>query len=206
MILMHSWFAALVSGPYRNVLPFLLSVGTLFVWLGGIGMIVFNSRRALVLAAMPAIEASHDDMPTLSIVVPACNEEDTIERGMNSLLALDYPHLEIIAVNDRSTDRTGAILDRLALSDPRLRVLHVETLPAGWLGKNHAMHSGSQAAKGKWLLFTDADVVFAPDALRRTVAFAERECLDHLVLSPRCETHGFWERAKLRWQLMPVPP
>ncbi|HLV81762.1 MAG TPA: glycosyltransferase family 2 protein, partial [Chthonomonadaceae bacterium] len=107
---------------------------------------------------------------------------------------LAYPCYEIIAVDDRSTDATGAILDRLAALDPRLRVLHIKELPPGWLGKNHALQVASDAAAGEWLLFTDADVVFAPEALRRAVAYAHTRGVDHLVLSPSCETHGFWER------------
>jgi glycosyltransferase involved in cell wall biosynthesis len=91
----------------------------------------------------------------------------------------------VIAVDDRSSDRTGAILDELARTDPRLTVLHVSALPAGWLGKNHALHLAGQAARGDWLLFTDADVHLAPDALSRAIAHAERAGLDHLAVGPR---------------------
>ena len=94
-------------------------------------------------------------LPALSIVVPALNEEAVIEPAMRSLLALDYPNLEVVAVDDRSTDRTGEILDRLAAENPRLHVRHVKDIPAGWLGKNHALHSGSEIVRGEWILFTD---------------------------------------------------
>lgn len=135
------------------------------------------------------------ECPRLSIVVPACNEEETIEPAMRSLLRLDYPGLEIIAVNDRSTDHTGAILARLASEDSRLRVIDLKSLPDGWLGKNHALQVGSDAAAGEWLLFTDADVVYAPDALRRVMALALARGCDHLVAMPRLLLHGFGERA-----------
>ncbi|HKS75191.1 MAG TPA: glycosyltransferase family 2 protein [Terriglobales bacterium] len=126
--------------------------------------------------------------PRVSIIVPACNEEETIEQGLTQLLALDYDNYEIIAVDDRSTDRTGEIMDRAAagsLAHGRLRVVHIDSLPSGWLGKTHAMWTAGQQATGDWLLFTDADVLFKPDALRRALAFAESEPADHVVLFPR---------------------
>ncbi len=126
--------------------------------------------------------------PRVSIIVPACNEEETIEQGLTQLLALDYDNYEIIAVDDRSTDRTGEIMDRLAagaVAHGRLRVIHVETLPSGWLGKTHAMWTATNQASGDWLLFTDADVLFKPDALRRALVYAESERADHVVLFPR---------------------
>lgn len=131
--------------------------------------------------------------PRLSIIVPALNEEETIEAAMRTLLVLDYPDLEIIAVDDRSTDRTGAILDSLAAQDSRLRVAHVETLPPGWLGKNHALQTAANSAAGEYLLFTDADVHFEPTTLRRAIALAAQKELDHLVVFPEVELHGFWE-------------
>jgi cellulose synthase/poly-beta-1,6-N-acetylglucosamine synthase-like glycosyltransferase len=126
--------------------------------------------------------------PRVSVIVPACNEEETIEQGLTQLLALDYDNYEIIAVDDRSTDRTGEIMDRVAassLAQGRLHVIHIDSLPSGWLGKTHAMWTAGQQATGDWLLFTDADVLFKPDALRRALAFAESEPADHVVLFPR---------------------
>jgi len=104
------------------------------------------------------------------------------------LLALEYSNYEIIAVNDRSTDRTGRIMDEVAASSQAhglLRVIHVSELPAGWLGKTHAMWKAGQQASGDWVLFTDADVLFKPDSLRRAVAYGEAERADHVVLFPR---------------------
>ena len=126
--------------------------------------------------------------PRVSIIVPARNEEEDIEQGLRGLLALDYDNYEVIAVNDRSTDRTGEIMDRVAASPAAhgcLRVVHVSELPSGWLGKTHAMCSAGQAATGDWLLFTDADVLFKPDVLRRALAYAEAENADHVVVFPR---------------------
>jgi glycosyltransferase involved in cell wall biosynthesis len=153
--------------------------------------------------------------PRVSIIVPARNEEETIEQALKTLLALDYDNYEVIAVNDRSTDRTGEIMDRVArelqlsqvadetvLADSGtqsrrlvaqeatnvrhgLRVIHHVDLPAGWLGKTHAMWTAANAASGEWLLFTDADVLFKPDSVRRALAYAEAEPADHVVLFPR---------------------
>jgi glycosyltransferase involved in cell wall biosynthesis len=123
--------------------------------------------------------------PTLTVIVPACNEEANVAACLQSLVAQDYPRLEILAVNDRSTDQTGAILDALAAQHPdRLRVLHITDLPAGWLGKTHAMALAARSSTSDYLLFTDADVLFAPGALRRSVSYIEKSRGDHLVTYP----------------------
>lgn len=142
-------------------------------------------------AGMPA----NAPWPRVSVVVPSCNEEAAVEAATRSLLAQDYPALQVVAVNDRSTDATGAILDRLGREHPHLTVVHVTELPAGWLGKNHAMHVGAARSTGEWVLFTDGDVVFARDALRRSVAAAVHAQLGHMVVMPRLICHTFWERA-----------
>ena len=122
----------------------------------------------------------------LAVVVPACNEEDSIEQALRRLIALDYPNYQVIAVNDRSSDRTGAIMDAVAASsNGRLKVVHITELPAGWLGKTHAMWSAARQSDSDWILFTDADVMFRPDCLRRTIAYAEAEPADHVVLLPK---------------------
>jgi len=136
-------------------------------------------------------------LPPLTIVVPARNEAAEIESALRSLLALDYPGLEVIAVDDRSTDETGRIMDRLAThsgSDGILRVLHVRELPPGWLGKTHAMWLGAQQGSSEWILFTDADCVFRPDTLRRAVHYATRNQVDHLVLFPTAHMRTWGER------------
>lgn len=132
------------------------------------------------------------DWPALSVIVPACNEARRIEAAVGSLSAQDYPGLEILAVNDRSTDATGEILERLAARDARIRVLHVAALPEGWLGKVHALHQGAQRARGAWWLFTDADVRFRAGTLRRAIRYAEAQGVDHLVCVPEVHAEGFW--------------
>jgi len=122
------------------------------------------------------------------VVVAARDEGPHIERALQSLLAQQYADFEIIVIDDRSADDTGAILDRMALASSRLRVIHVTELPPHWLGKNHALHIGAAAAAGEYLLFTDADVVFAPDALARGVAFARARGIDHLTVGPELDS------------------
>jgi glycosyltransferase involved in cell wall biosynthesis len=142
--------------------------------------------------------------PRVSIIVPARNEEDHIEQSLTRLLELDYDNYEVIAVNDRSTDRTGEIMERVSesprpsaplragfsqktreMGHPVLRVIHHRELAAGWLGKTHAMWKAANEATGEWLLFTDADVLFKADSVRRAVAYAEAEKADHVVLFPQ---------------------
>ena len=122
--------------------------------------------------------------PSLSVVIPACNEASSIEGTLRSRLTQDYPNLEVVVVEDRSTDATSSIVDRIAAEDPRLKALHIQELPRGWLGKLHALHRGAEAASGEWLLFTDADVHFAPETLRRAVAYCEERGLDFLTAMP----------------------
>ena len=134
-------------------------------------------------------------IPSVTAVVPCRDEAAGVERAMRSVLAQELVELQVVAVDDRSTDGSGAILDRLAAGDPRLEILHMEALPGGWLGKNHACHAGALRARGEWILFTDADVVFAPDALRRAVEVARAHGLGHLAVAPRFVAPGFLERA-----------
>jgi chlorobactene glucosyltransferase len=139
--------------------------------------------------------------PRVSIVVPARNEERGIEAAVRSQLAQDYPDFEVIVVDDRSTDATSSILERLAREDSRLSVVAGAEPPAGWLGKPHALHQGAAAASGTILLLADADVLYDRRALREAVALLETDGLDFLALFPGFEMHGFWENV-----LMPNIP
>src|SRR5665213_1526763 len=125
------------------------------------------------------------------------DEAVAIERCLRSLLGSDILNLRIIAVDDRSADATGDLMDRIAAEPEalnRMRVLHVRELPEGWLGKPHAMTLAAAEVASDWLLFTDADVIFAPDALHRAIAFATQSGADHFVLYPTLILHGWAER------------
>jgi hypothetical protein len=128
--------------------------------------------------------------PRLSVIVAARDEAEDMEAAARSLLAQDYPDLELVLVDDRSSDSTGAIIDRLAAEDPRVRPVHVTALPDGWLGKVHALQRGLEASSGALVLFTDADVHFQPATLGKAVAWFEAERLDHAAGLPRLWPSG----------------
>ena len=130
----------------------------------------------------------------VSVLVPARNEAANIEACVRSLLAQDYSRWELLVLDDQSEDATGAILARLAAEDGRLRVLPGGPLLPGWLGKANACRQLAAAARGDWLLFTDADTVHRPPALRRALALAEARQVGLLSLFPRQITGTWSER------------
>lgn len=130
--------------------------------------------------------------PRLSILVPARDEAAGIEAALRSKLASTYPALEIVAIDDRSNDATGAIIDRLAGEDPRTKAVHLGSLPEGWLGKLHAMKRGLDVATGDWVLFSDADVHLEQGLLERMIAHAEAEELDLVAVFPRMRSVNAW--------------
>jgi glycosyltransferase involved in cell wall biosynthesis len=160
------------------------------LWVVGLGYLIISIKR------VPALRDQHTPVPAvwprLSVLIPACNEAPNLESAVATLLQQDYPDLEIILVDDRSSDGTGEIIERLARENPRIRAVHVETLPRGWLGKVHALHRGVERASGDWLLFTDADVHFGAAILRRAVALVLHQRVDHLALIPRTIQKSFW--------------
>lgn len=148
---------------------------------------IWGNRSIAKLAQTPLPSEGYD-WPSVSVIVPARNEERHLEEALSSLLNLDYPAYELVVLNDRSTDRTGEILARMAQVYPQLRVTHITELPPGWLGKNHALAQGAKMSSGELLLFTDADIVMVPDTLRRTVAYLQSQPLDHLAVLPEIQT------------------
>ena len=141
--------------------------------------------RAMV--AVPLLEEEpplEGPSPLVSIVIAARNEGPHIGDALRSVLAQEYASYEVILVDDRSTDDTGVIADEVARTSNRLRVLHLTELPPGWLGKNHALWCGAEAASGEYILFTDADVVFEPSALARAMHFVVTRHVDHLTAGP----------------------
>ena len=131
--------------------------------------------------------------PRVSLVFAARDEQEKLPVAIRTLATISYPNLEIIAVDDRSTDGTSAILDEAARMDSRFGVLHVKELPDGWLGKPHALQKAYETSTGEWLLFTDADVRFSADALSRAMNLALSRGLDHLTLFGDVDRDGFWE-------------
>lgn len=159
------------------------------LWVVFYAMVGLGMRR---LGQLPREVAPGGPLPALSVVLSARDEAGTIGPALESLLRQDYPGLEVVAVDDRSTDGTGEVIAALAGRDARLKAVRVDELPAGWMGKVHGLHRGAERATGQWVLFTDADVQFEPGVLARAVAHAEAEGLDHLAMLPLVSYVGFW--------------
>jgi cellulose synthase/poly-beta-1,6-N-acetylglucosamine synthase-like glycosyltransferase len=166
----------------------------LLAWLIALAWLWKAITAARGLPSIPNLRALRYDLtpagcPTVTVIVPARNESADITATLESLLNQDYPNLQILAANDRSTDSTGAIMDALAAQHPtKLHILHVRELPTGWLGKTHAMALAARHAvaiqQPDYLLFTDADVVFHREAIRRSLAEAVTTQADHFVTFP----------------------
>jgi hypothetical protein len=172
-----------------------LACGIAGAWIACMVVFVRGCRKRLVLRPMGQ-HVPLGEFPRLSVIVPARNESDCIESCIRSLCRQDYPHLEVVAVNDRSTDNTAEILGRLAVEfADRLRVVHVSALPAGWFGKPHALKFGLQTATGSVVCFTDADCeLHAPSALRTAVAELLGRGFDFLSLTAKYTMTSLWER------------
>jgi glycosyltransferase involved in cell wall biosynthesis len=154
---------------------------------------LFEALRAWRLVRpLPEESPAGLEHPGLSVVIPARNEERKLEGALRTVLGQNYPKLEVILVDDRSTDGTASIMERLSAGREEAVVIHIEELPEGWLGKNHAIWVGAQRARGDWLLLTDADVHFHPTAFRRAIGYAEERGLDHLTLIPDLPLSGYW--------------
>jgi cellulose synthase/poly-beta-1,6-N-acetylglucosamine synthase-like glycosyltransferase len=172
----------------------ILNVATTLVIFALLSYAALITRRLIDISPSPSLPLSSSapspepraasTLPSVSLIAPARNEERNIERAVRSLVQLDYPSLEITIVNDRSTDNTARILDALAVEFPQLNVVHLTDLPPGWLGKNHALQLGADRSHGDWLLFTDADIVFEPTALRRAIRYCQENRVDHLAATP----------------------
>lgn len=152
-----------------------------------------------------------ENEPLVSVLLPARNEEKRILREcVDSLLVQDYENFEIIAVNDRSTDRTGEILREIAVKHAKLHVVEGAELPEGWLGKPFVLEQAFAKANGEWILTTDADIIFAPEALKTTVAYAEKNEFDVLTLIPFDICESFWEKVFLPtfcwFRMLAMPP
>jgi glycosyltransferase involved in cell wall biosynthesis len=168
---------------------------TALLWIAAVtfaGVLVVAIAFVRGARSMPDLmdETPRDEGPLVSVIFAARDEGPNIEAALASLLAQSYRQLEFIVVNDRSADDTAAVLERMAARDSRIHVVHITTLPAGWLGKNHALNAGAALAKGEFILFTDADIVFQGNAVARAVAFVEDHHVDHLTLGPTLVSPG----------------
>jgi glycosyltransferase involved in cell wall biosynthesis len=176
-------------------------LGLIFFGIIAFFWIAYGLRTALGALTLPWLKdcapAEDSQCPRVTLLFAARDEEEKLPQALATLRQIDYPQLEIVAVNDRSTDGTAKILNDAALRDSRLKVIDIAELPAGWLGKPHALQRAYGASSGEWLLFTDADVQFLPDAIRRAITLVRAKNLDHLTLMTDVEMHGFWEKTVL---------
>ena len=161
-------------------------------WLGwvicvGVAITTLPAVIALKLKRLklPTVATATMELPGVSVIIPARNEQAQIRNALTTLLQSTGVRLELIAVNDRSTDETGRIMDEVAATDDRLKVIHISDLPDGWLGKNHAMHVASTVATQELLLFTDGDILYEPRAIEAAVRHFDRHRLQHLCLLPK---------------------
>ena len=167
-------------------------------WIGFLGLValiwsVQSIDLALGALSIPALKSvaplNDAHCPSVSVLFAARDEAEKLPAALETFLALDYPKFDVIAVNDRSEDATEGILRRAAQRDLRLKVISISSLPAGWLGKPHALQEAYDHSTGEWLIFTDADVHFEPDVLRLAIALAEQRHWDHMPLL--CHTKMF---------------
>jgi hypothetical protein len=164
-----------------------VSAGALVFWASAAWAAIIRGSRVPFLRSLPVHPGPP---PRVSIVVAARNEEEMLKECLLRLLSLERLDLQLIAVDDRSDDGTGRIVDDIARADSRIVPVHITSLPGGWLGKNNALHEGARQAEGKWLLFTDGDVMLEPLSVARAVAYAEKEGLDHLTATPQLKMPG----------------
>ncbi|WP_442598618.1 glycosyltransferase [Neobacillus sp. D3-1R] len=167
-----------------------------------IGIIIFVDTWRGIQTVLPlsAVEPLAND-EQVSVIIAARNEEISIEATILSLLNQTHQNLELIVVNDRSTDATDLKINRLANQHQRIVPIHIETLPGGWLGKNHALYKGYLAASGNFLLFADADIHFQANTISKALTYMKAQNVGHLTLAPDLQARGFWLQAFISYFL-----
>jgi hypothetical protein len=200
-------YSVWLSSPYRKFDLAEYSILHIF-WIVLFGLIaslwlIQGVRAGVGMARLPwlsdAPSLTLGMAPLISVIFAARDEAEKLPGAIETLLTQDYPEFEVVAVNDRSQDQTPAILHEFESTNPNLKVIDIANLPPGWLGKPHALVAGFEQSRGEWLVFTDADVHFAPDVLQRAVAMAQERQWDHLTLLTAVEMRGFWEIAAITY-------
>ena len=147
-----------------------------------------NRKKVRFLADVAGEKLNYE--PAVTIIIAVRNEEADLRQALQSVCGLNYHNYQVLAVNDRSTDRTPEILQEFAQHYPQVSVLNITTLPPGWLGKNNAMYQGYLNSQAEWILFTDADVVFAPNALQKALQYVAQNNLDNLTILPEIKSRS----------------
>ncbi len=175
---------------------------TLLVWTYGLIVAIWPIRLIVlryIVSRLDWVSSSSpgyagENPPLVSAILPAKDEEQNIAVCLDSLCGQDYPRLEILVADDRSTDQTAAIARRIAARDPRVRVVSITELPPGWTGKNHALHRAVPQARGAWLWFVDADTRHEPQSLSVMMELARQHRAALVSLLPEQRLETFWER------------
>lgn len=165
------------------------AIAMVLVW-AGVSIYLVSSYRRINFLKEIAVPPNAGT-PSVALIIAVRNEEAEVEEALRSVCGLAYSNFTITVINDRSTDRTPDILKGMAQANPQIRLITVDGLPPGWLGKNHALYHGYLASREEWLLFTDADVKFAPDALRKAMHYVAEEQLDHLTIFPEIASRSW---------------
>ncbi len=147
--------------------------------------LLINGRKIKYLSTIAVIDGS---CPSVAVIIAVRNEELELKNALTSVCNLNYKNLKIIVVNDRSTDNSGRILSALKITYPNINIVNIDTLPPGWLGKNHALYEGYKSSQQEYLLFTDADVVYKSDVLQKAMTYCLQNQLDHLTILPEITT------------------
>lgn len=177
---------------YNHTMTFFL-LSTLF-FLGGLLITLWLHTQAWLEIDTPAAPPPGANPPLVSILIPARNEERNIRRCVQAALEQDYPRLEVIVLEDRSSDGTAAILRELQSQDARLKALSGQELPSGWAGKPHALQQAAQQAQGEWLLFVDADTFLRPQAVSAALTSAQKHAADLYTVMTAQRMESFWEK------------
>jgi glycosyltransferase involved in cell wall biosynthesis len=128
--------------------------------------------------------------PSLAVIIAVRNEEEDVQEALESMCRLNYRNYRLIVINDRSTDSTPEILTHFEKQYSHVTVIHVDTLPEGWLGKNHALYTGYKVSDEKWMLFTDADIRYTPDTVNKAIQYCINKNLDHLTVLPEVNSRS----------------
>jgi len=160
----------------------LFAILVLLYWVFLTPWLVINGRKLRYLSSIKTIEKGVS--PSVVIIIAVRNEEYALRDALMSVCNLNYSNYKVLVINDRSTDNTGKILLELEAKYDHLSVMNVDTLPSGWLGKNHALYTGYRSSNQEYLLFTDADVLYNKDVLSKAMSYCLKHNLDHLTILP----------------------
>jgi len=166
------------------ILKSLFDIYGVIAGVGWIGVVIYVLIGFKKIKRLP--DQQHAELePAVAIIIAVRNEEEDVEKALQSICNIKYSNYRIIVLNDRSTDNTGVILARMKLKYPAINIITIDSLPDGWLGKNNALYQGYLQSTEEWMLFTDADIVFHPDALTKAMRYVEMNDLDHLTILPQ---------------------